>query len=120
MPLSGRAGKDSLTDMLKSRVGVGFGGAGEAKPGLTSWQSTILSACCAKTSSLTTNLTLICVLSFRARDIGKIAPFASCTDNGRILLVILFPRHMVVVTVSDFQYSWTCNDGLLAALWTAL
>ena len=40
--------------------------------------------------------------------------------NGRILLVILLPRHLVVVTMSDFQYSWTCNDRLSAALWTAL
>jgi len=42
--------------------------------------------CCPKTSRPTTNSTLICELSCRARYAGKIAPCVSCTDNGRILL----------------------------------
>jgi len=39
--------------------------------------------CCPKTSRPTTNSTLICELSCRARYAGKIAPCVSCTDNGR-------------------------------------
>ena len=38
--------------------------------------------CCPKTSRPTTNSTLICELSCRARYAGKIAPCVSCTDNG--------------------------------------
>jgi hypothetical protein len=40
-------------------------------------------------------------------DVGAVR----CLFNGRILLVILFPRHMVGVTGSNFQDSWTCNEG---------
>ena len=41
--------------------------------------------CCPKTSRPTTNSTLICELSCRARYAGKIAPCVSCTDNGRFM-----------------------------------
>ena len=41
--------------------------------------------CCPKTSRPTTNSTLICELSCRARYAGKIAPCVSCTDNGRFV-----------------------------------
>ena len=45
----------------------------------------IMARCCPKTSRPTTNATLIGGLSCRARYIGKIAPCALCTDNGRFL-----------------------------------
>jgi hypothetical protein len=66
------------------------------------------------------NVAVIAVQGFWPSRAGTLVVLAPWSKNGRILLVILFPRHMVVVTVSDFQYSWTCNDGLNAALWTTL
>jgi hypothetical protein len=73
-----------------------------------------------KTSRLTTNATLICVLSFRARFGTKIGLLVMCTDNGRILLVILLQRSRSTFSWGSFLSFFAFKDGILDTQISAL
>ena len=60
----------------------------QAPPVLLRGPSRVTALCSPKTSWPTTNLTFFCVLSFRTRCPGSMAPLASCTDNGRFFMCL--------------------------------
>jgi hypothetical protein len=51
-------------------------------------------------------------LSFLAYFTGYTAALTHCQLNGRILLVILFPRDTAAVTVLDSRDFWAFNEGI--------
>ena len=68
--------------------------------------------CNPKTSWLPTNSTLIDELSFCAGADARMRLLGVCTENGRILLVILFPRDTAAVTALDSNDVWAFNEGM--------
>ena len=65
-----------------------------------------------KNFQATTNSTLICGLSFRARCTGRIAPFVSCADNGRILLANLLQSSRSTFSCASFPSFFAFKEGI--------
>ena len=75
---------------------------------------------CAKTSRPATKATLISGTIFWTRRTRLQAHIPFCTQNGRILLVNLFPRNTAALAMSGSLCSWAFNDSICEGQFSAL